>query len=166
MRGPMEYVEFYRGRRTTGPMGYTIRQVLSFTDAELEGKHDFIQWIFPMYKLSVMQPDVARHVLTAEAVVAMQHDTGVMVLIEDAVRMMLRFWGMCWEPNTEALVYIESERRFYEKLYDGNHNQARMTRMLVFLKCLGYNGLVAGIKGVLCETSNRCCGGLAHWLDV
>ena len=162
----MEYVAFYRGERATTHGGHTIDAVLAFTENKLECGHTFIQWLFPMKAPSRAQPDAAPHAFTDQAIRAMQHDTDVMIKVERATRMMLKHWGMCWELNTERFVFIENETKYHQRLGDGDHNQLRMTRVLVCLRSLGYNGLVEGIQSVLYQNAPGCPWGLAHWLEV
>ena len=162
----MEYVDFYKGLCKTKIGDFNITDVMQFSDDRLEREHTYIQWIFPMPTLSRMQPGAATQILTEEAIVAFREDEDVMDSVECMTRRMLRFWGMCWEFETNAFVYIENEKLFLGKLRDGNHNQARMTRMLTFLRCIGWHELVDAIKQVLKKNSQESRGGLSHWNTV
>jgi len=54
-----EYVEFYRGKRTTPLGNFDIHAVLDFDDKLLEKEHGFVQFAFPNPLLSKVQPDAA-----------------------------------------------------------------------------------------------------------
>ena len=42
-----QLTDFYRGTGTDVE-GRTLAEIWAYSDAELEGVHDFIQWLFPL----------------------------------------------------------------------------------------------------------------------
>jgi hypothetical protein len=139
-----EYVEFYRGERTT-PLGdHDIHAILNFDDKHLEKEHGFVQFAFPNPKLSTAQPDAATQPFTPEAAQEMLRDAVIVARVKQMVDKMLGFWGI----DSQTLS-ISNRQRFTAKLRRTNHNQQRMTRLLIFLKCMGWTELLNGMQSLL-----------------
>lgn len=162
----MEYFRFYKGQVRTKQGNYSIDDILGFDDAALESVHTYVQWAFPNAALSRAQPGAASAVFTETAATAMMQDGEVRRKVDAMTRKMLKFWGIVWEFNTEGYAFIEDEGRFRSKLRDGDHNTLRLTRLLSFLRMVGRDELVDGLRCVLllnCPESHRS---LRIWLAV
>ena len=158
-----EYVQFYRGEGTTPIGNFDVNDVLHFDDTMLEKEHGFIQFAFPNPTLSKVQPDAASQPFTPEAAQEMLQDDVVMTRVRQMVEKMLQFWGMHMAGNA---VSISDERRFNTKIRRANHNQLRMTRLLIFLKCMGWTGLLDSVKTLLVENVPKNTKAMRFWKDV
>jgi hypothetical protein len=161
-----DYVRFYREQRTTILDRLSITDILALEDDELERLHGYVQWIFPMKTLSKAQPGAATQVLTDEAIREMVNDDLIMFYVDQVTGKMLGFWGIRWEERTEALLFVESQERFEEKLVRRNHNQLRMTRMLAFLSLVNRTALVQSLKELLENNVPASCAARRYWLGV
>ncbi len=159
-----DYVKFYRGELTTPQDGFSIHDVLRFSDEELEDKHMYVQWVFPNPTLSKLQPSAARQPLTEDAALELKRDTTASNRALQMVIRMLEFWGM--DITDEGYVRIFNEDRFAAKLQKPDHNQQRMTRMLIFLKCMGWMDLMEAIREVLIENVPLSARAVQFWADV
>ncbi|GAA5890792.1 hypothetical protein JCM6882_000666 [Rhodosporidiobolus microsporus] len=112
---------------------------------ELERRHDFIQWFFPIREQGVnweAQP------LQLHEVEAIKKDENAMARLLESYRIILAFYGLrLVSPETGELALEDSVpapdpasylRRFQNLEYNG-HNFLRITRIL---KCMGEFGLV------------------------
>jgi len=159
------YVEFYRGTRFTiiDPVGiyYLINGA---TDVELERHHGYIQWVFPLKEVSKSQPHSIDEVLTDEAIAELLGDPEIEKRIRRITRRMLRFWGIRYDKDGAA---IENMDVFRAKLgCRSNHNQLRMTRMLTFLRHLGWDADVDEIKPLLLNNTPKNSAAVRYWASV
>ena len=156
-----EYIEFYRGERTTPLGNFDIHAVLDFDDKILEKEHGFVQFAFPNPLLSKVQPDAASEPFTSEAAQEMLQDAVVVTRAKQMVSKMLKFWGIDSET-----VSITNQPRFNAKLRRANHNQLRMTRVLIFLKCMGWTELMDGLRGLLVANVPHGMRAVRFWNKV
>ncbi len=110
-------------------------------DAEMERRHNYVQWVFPNPDRSKQRDEVAQYDCTPHEYALFKRDAQVMGRVDLAVKKMLRFWGILYV--SEECVYVDKhgETRFYDKLVDQDHNQLRFTRMLLFLRGVGRDTL-------------------------
>ena len=155
-----QYLEFYRDERKTAKDDFSFEDILGFSDKQLENEHMYIQWVFPNPVLSKMQPSAATEPLTEEAAREMRQDQAVAARAKQMVTKMLNFWGM----DDDAT--ITNKQRFVAKLRRVNHNQQRMTRMLIFLKCMGWTDLLDGIRAVLVNNVPPRTKAVKFWTEV
>jgi len=97
--------------------GRHVADVLAFSDEQLEGVHDYIQWLFPLPTRSAAQPDAP--VLTESEIRAIGNDPVAVETLRRATERMLRFygstgWWLTWQ----------------------DHNHLRITRIIRSLKLL------------------------------
>jgi hypothetical protein len=109
-------VQFLEG---TGPegRGEMISTILSLSDGELEGRHDYIQWLFPLTEPSRAVP--GSPVLTASDVASIRSS----------------------EPARRNLIAAASRmQEFYARdrhwLCEYDHNHLRITRIIASLRLL------------------------------
>jgi hypothetical protein len=103
--------------RATDAAGRAIGDVLAFSDAELEARHDFIQWLFPLATPSAAVP--WSPVLTEAEILAIRADPAAQENLAAAAARMTRFY----DGNDHWLVR-------------GDHNHLRITRIVASLKLL------------------------------
>jgi len=70
--------------------GRTVGDVLAFSNQQLEGIHNFIQWLFPLKTKSAAQPDAPT--LTEEEISAIRADPSAQATLRQAAERMLRFY--------------------------------------------------------------------------
>jgi hypothetical protein len=117
--GTLEYIEFIRGRKT--PHGITHEKILNYTDQELEGDHEYIQWIFPLATSSMFNPDAP--VINVKE---LQNYPEASAAILRSSEKLTKFWGIHSDPV--------DDRRL--RLLNG-HNGLRFSR---FLQSMVYHG--------------------------
>ena len=121
--------------------GFSIDDVLRFTEAEMEDRHNYIQWVFPNPTLSRAQIDAADNILrlTEEQVDRITLEDNVMFRVKQMIVKILGFWGICLVSvdavSTDA-VFVSDPEKLCAKLSGKNHNQHRLTRLLIFLYCM------------------------------
>ena len=100
------------------------KDILAFSDEELESCHDQIQWMFPLHEGSKFAETCP--ILTKEVVGLF--GSAVLENIMLAVNRMVDFYGLGEEPVTD---------KHKEWCVNGNHNLLRITRMIRCLRLVG-----------------------------
>ena len=153
-----DFYEFYLRSRETIKKGtsgrlFNIVDILSdkFDVDMFENEHCFIQWVFPLPELSGVHPDATTHVLTEGQVYLMKTDVRVIGMLYLILFKILKFWGICLkrdeDGNDTVIVYQSTD--LIQFLSGQNHNQARFTRMLKFLRCMGMHILADKLFSLL-----------------
>jgi hypothetical protein len=135
---PDPIVVFYSGG--VDGNGRTLREILGWSDATLEGVHDYIQWVFPTRQPSGVNPFAP--LVTAETVRAFAADGNLRSALLDAFTRMLRFYGLRRVVREDSAVRVEiDDARFSDRaehwLRPNNHNHLRLTRIMQSLATLG-----------------------------
>jgi len=102
------------GRDSRGRM---VEDVLAFSNPQLEGIHNFIQWLFPLRTRSAAQPDAPT--LSEEEIGAIRADPRAQATLERAAERMLRFYR-----ETDGWLTWQ------------NHNHLRISRIIHSLRLL------------------------------
>ncbi|KAI0142538.1 opioid growth factor receptor conserved region-domain-containing protein [Hypoxylon sp. NC0597] len=136
-----ELLLFYHayGHSYNSPRG-SFLDILRLTDNEIERKHDYIQWLFPLAERSAHNPTVP--VLDYETIMIFRrHDDD---LLRENVRLglmrMAWFYGFDaeWEDGGLTLEAIEGPvGKFRRWLRNRNHNHLRISRIIRSLRLLG-----------------------------
>ena len=114
----------------TDDKGRTFAGMCSYDWHELEGVHDYIQWLFPLRLASNFNPDAP--LLTDQDIELINKD-----LVHYAFRLMCNFYGCTYENNEvkiEPGIWWERSEAW---ITPGNHNFLRITRILKSLSLLG-----------------------------
>jgi len=135
---PDPIVVFYSGGVDRN--GRTLREILAWGDATLEGVHDYIQWVFPTRQPSGVNPFAP--LVTTETVRAFAADADLRRALLDAFTRMLRFYGLRRMAHDDGAVRVAiDETRFADRaehwLRPNNHNHLRLTRIMESLAALG-----------------------------
>jgi len=112
-------VAFYEGTGTDD-RGRRLDDIWTFSHDELEGVHDYIQWLFPLAERSAFNPDAP--VLDAATIARFKSDATIRRNMQRSLAMMRGFYE---DP---------------EWLSPGNHNYLRLTRILKSLSLVGLDG--------------------------
>jgi Opioid growth factor receptor (OGFr) conserved region len=109
-------LEFLAG---SGPdaSGRFLRDILAYTDTELELRHDYIQWLFPLDTQSLAVP--SSPVLTPSEIAAIQGSGCACENMTRAAERMARFY----RENDHWLIPVD-------------HNHKRITRIIKSLRML------------------------------
>ena len=139
---------FLRGEGRDG-RGRTLAEVLAWDDAELEGVHDYIQWLFPLMEASRAVP--GSPVLDATEAAAIRDDRGALAGLREA-------------RDRMTLFYARTDRW----LSDFDHNHLRITRIITALgtllgpeEALKFYGRVTALNALAGGPVNA--GSLGHW---
>ena len=127
-------LRFYSGEGTDD-RDRTIADIWCYSHNELEGVHDYIQWLFPLAERSAFNP--AAPLLDAETIQRFQEDDALRRNIERSLGVMLDFYGLTLVGNriVRAKTFAERSRNW---LTPQNHNFLRLTRVLKSLSLLGH----------------------------
>ena len=131
-------LNFYR---TTGcdSSGRRITQIWSWPHGPLERTHDYIQWLFPTWQESPVNP--AAPILTEEVVAAFRSDPKLREHLRKSLKVMLQFYGLERVEQSGAEIEIRRSDNFDQQtaywLTPNNHNHLRITRILSSLWALG-----------------------------
>jgi hypothetical protein len=116
--------------------GRTVADILAYADAELEARHDFIQWLFPLPEASRAVP--GSPILTAAEAAAIRASPAALSSLDAAAKRMLAFYA----ANDHWL-----------RSHD--HNHLRITRIIRSLRLLAgdeaADGFRAGIRALAAE---------------
>jgi hypothetical protein len=139
--------DFYAGSGTDAA-GRTLEQVWRFKPAEIETRHDFIQWLFPLREPSRYNPDAP--LLAPADEDAFRRDARLQENLLRSLDMMLGFYGLRREgkeilpPDLPGL----AERAW---LTPGDHNHLRLSRIVQSLALLGQDGLARSLQSRLMD---------------
>ena len=129
----MRLLGFYTGA-APDHRGRFLREIQQWPDERLEAVHDFIQWLFPLWEPSPVNPEAP--VLDAETVRAFEARQELRENLRASFLRMLRFYGLAMRGTMveRGENFAEASRNW---LTPGNHNHLRITRILKSLMTLG-----------------------------
>lgn len=139
MRNPASQsrlVGYYTGE-TPDDQGRYLAGIQRWNDDQLEGVHDFIQWMFPLRERSGVNPEAP--ILDEFTVRQFRSRLDLREKLKASLQRMLAFYGL--ELNTESNPRVVQASNFTNRsqnwLRPGNHNHLRITRIIKSLKALG-----------------------------
>jgi len=151
-----DIIGFYQGV-VRNQEGYSINDILKFSDEKLEDNHCYIQWIFPLPERSKAVPGSP---FLRQADINEFNDSGVLQskMIELFYRV-AGFYGLGVQidPETEAMTIkvMPSDGLFEKKtanwLTPHNHNFLRISRIIRSLKLAGLEQWAQGFYKCMCE---------------
>jgi Opioid growth factor receptor (OGFr) conserved region len=103
-------LDFFEGRLRIS-QGFTISDILDYSDFELETDHRYIQWLFPNRKPSRFNPNAP--LLTRDAVTKMKSSALAIEAFGQSLQMMVGFY-----------------KRNDHWLCESNHNHLRISRII------------------------------------
>ncbi|QJP17009.1 hypothetical protein G3545_27195 [Starkeya sp. ORNL1] len=110
--------------------GRSFEEVLAMDDVGLEGRHDFIQWLFPLDEPSQAVP--SSPVLTGSDILVLRNFATVQLRLRDATERMLRFYRATAQ---------------WKQPFD--HNHLRITRIIKSLRLLAGDGPADAFKAAI-----------------
>lgn len=129
-------VGYYSGE-TPDDQGRYLTDIQRWNDDQLEGVHDFIQWMFPLRERSGV--NAGAPILDEFTVQQFRSRPDLREMLKTSLARMLAFYGL--ELNTEGIARVVQRQNFAARsrnwLWPGNHNHLRITRIIKSLKALG-----------------------------
>jgi hypothetical protein len=146
-------IRFYVGEGRDGA-GRTIDEVWAFSTADLEARHDFIQWLFPLRDRSAFVPGAPT--LTEESIREFRDSTALRDRLNRSLDVMLRFYGLRRVPDSavrggEVAIEPASDLatrgpRWWSAT---DHNHRRLTRIIGSLATLGLDAEARALERCL-----------------
>ncbi len=127
--------------------GRTHAGILAWSDALLEGVHDYIQWLFPLPETSSFNPFAP--ILTPALIEAFGKSEALRSRLRAAWLRMLSFYGFTLGPDGTVMPSASFPLRTGNWLTLHNHNHLRLTRILRSLHLLGLEQESAALFAVL-----------------
>jgi hypothetical protein len=165
-------IRFYLGEKTD-TRGRSIEQIWRFTDLELEGLHDYIQWLFPLTEPSRF--NASAPVLDKDAVTTFRNSQTLKDRLRKSLEIMLRFYSLQLTIMVDGTVAVERMKDFeYRRtiwLRPENHNHLRLTRILSSLSLLGLEALALALFSALRQICRDYPGQIsadsfAYWCEA
>ncbi|KAK5114756.1 hypothetical protein LTR85_010069 [Meristemomyces frigidus] len=142
----------------------TLDNVLTWSDRTLEGRHDYIQHLFPLPERSPVNPDAP--IITKQVRDAFLQQPELRQNLRKAFGRMCSFYGMKYENETDEPT-IRKGTTFDDNaeqtwLTSSDHNHLRITRIIRCMRLLGLETearkfalalLDADTRGVVSSTS-------------
>jgi hypothetical protein len=165
-------IRFYLGEKTD-TRDRTIEQIWRFTDLELEGLHDYIQWLFPLAEPSRF--NASAPVLDKGAVMTFRNSQKLKDRLRKSLKVMLRFYSLQLTTMVDGTIAIERMKDFEGRrmiwLRPENHNYLRLTRILLSLSLLGLEPFALALFSALQQIHRDYPGQIsadsfAYWCDA
>jgi hypothetical protein len=142
-------LDFYRGERLDSE-GRSLKEVLAWDDDDLEGVHDFIQWLFPLPEPSQFNPDAP--LLTEADIAAFRRDPVLQANLLKSFERILGFLGLSLATDGKVAEGDNFPARVPDVWAIPNHNWLRITRILRSLTLLGMESQAQALYQQLAET--------------
>jgi hypothetical protein len=129
-----QLVEYYRCAAKDSE-GRLLKEIWDWSDEQLEEKHDYIQWMFPLVEPSLFN----RHapLLTEEDIAAFRADTHLQVHLQKSFERILAFLGLAQGEDGTVVESPNFGGRMPDVWSVPNHNWLRITRIISSLRILG-----------------------------
>ncbi|VTS05461.1 opioid growth factor receptor-related protein [Tuwongella immobilis] len=125
------WLAFYGEAGGPNASGYSLEQILAWSNDDWEFQHDFIQWLFPTNEPSRFNPDAP--VLDERMIAEFRRDGTAQRRFRETFQRWLRFCGM--ESTETGIVFVRKPRYVWS---EQNHNWLRISRVLRCLRLLGF----------------------------
>jgi len=151
----MNFIAFFEGTERDD-QGRLLAHILSWSDYQLEPRHNYVQRLFPLRLASEHDPSAPLLVETAR--LHLKNSITCQDGIERAVERMMRFWG--FESTYFGARDFQFEVPSFKPqwIQAGNHNYKRITRMLTFLRSVESEYIIEPVTDALEIVSQRWRG--------
>lgn len=143
------YISFYQNK-TKNPDGLFLNDILNYTDKQLEDKHNFIQYLFPLESKSKYNPKAP--IIDQKFILEAQHNPEIKKNIVRSFGRMMDFYG--FHTKTKPL-HLEDREEKKQWLTKGNHNFLRLTRIIDFLFLVKMDLLAYILFEQLCKLKKK-----------
>ena len=148
-----KFLAFYQGA-AENPQKRTLDDILAFDDTQLEAGHDYIQWLFINETPSKFNREAP--LLNNDIIRAFKEDKTFKTNLIRSFERMLKFYGLRWQENSKTIVRAKNfEDRAKVWLTIGNHNFARITRILLCLNALGEENRAIAFYTILQDIATK-----------
>ncbi len=133
--------------------------MLAFSDRELEGYHDYIQWLFPLPEGSMF--NIAAPTIDEATFKAFRSRPELRTELRSSFERILKFYGFSIPEEQEEgveLQILESanpRQAFSNWVMSFNHNHLRITRIIRSLRVLGLDTEAKAFHEALVRTASR-----------
>jgi hypothetical protein len=125
MAGESLIIKFYE-KRATDNRGRSLDDMQHYNYKQLENKHDYIQWMFPLSEKSSANPSAP--ILTLEDTLYIRKSDVIKQNMLTSVRVMTDFLGFKKDDTGNKYITISDRNKVWPNTM--NHNFERITRML------------------------------------
>lgn len=162
--------DFYINDKPSPNQGYTLKEILSWSDKKLEDTHDYIQTLFPLKTFGVAKS----FLLTDSAIQFFKKDDLVRYNVYLAYSRMMEFYGYRVDVEKKS-IEIYRDREINNSYLFIEHNYKRITRMLQFLYSTNFKLLAYAMLSCICEDMKdsvklkekvKKTGSLEHWINA
>ena len=141
-----ELKKFYRNELVNAESMY-LSDMWHLSYKEMEVRHDYIQWLFPIDKKSNYNRKAP--VLTVSDIEVLKEDAVIMDNFVKSVHIFLHFLGLELLADNTIRLSLHFESRKQNWLRPRNHNYKRVTRLLTFLILFGFDDIAENLMAVL-----------------
>ena len=134
-------LNFYR-LKSPDSQGRMLWELWAFDDRQMEMRHDFIQWMFPLNEPSAFNSQAP--LVTAEDQRAFKTDPAIMQAYRKSIDRFLGFIGLEFTDDGSVIKAADFAQR--RAIWEAsNHNWLRITRFLKSMKLLGFDEQAAAL---------------------
>lgn len=118
--------------------GRTFEEILGWGDDQLESVHNYIQWLFPIFRPSTGSSNVLQ--LTQPILRELKSSNTAKEKLQKAFGRMMTFYGLQYNSEEKEVSQISWEKVKSKWTEDGfSHNHLRITRILTCLMHMGFS---------------------------
>lgn len=128
-----------------------VDKVHQFTEEELENRHDYIQWLFPLTEISQFNKNAP--ILDEETINQFKDNFFLRQNLKKSFNVMMHFYGFEYKPH---LTWNEINNHW---ITEKNHNFLRITRIMKSMCILGCEDLALELKEALDEMKPKIIRG-------
>ncbi|MGE5656647.1 MAG: opioid growth factor receptor-related protein [Actinomycetota bacterium] len=133
-----EILVFYLGQKPNSE-GRKIEEIWSWNYQELEGVHNYIQWLFPLREASRFNRDAP--ILTDATIAVFSSNDNLKARLVQSLKVMLKYYGLQCNDLSRNLIEVTRSEEYPQRkmawINPRNHNYLRITRILTSLTILG-----------------------------
>ncbi len=164
-----QWLSFYL-HQGTDHQQRSLVDIWTMTFDELEARHDFIQWLFPIPTSSPVNPEAPR--LTPDLIAKIYQTPEIQRNLLRSFDTLAAFWGFTRseDDTIERTAHFETQSKKWCCLQD--HNQLRITRVLKCLTLTGHAELAAQTCEFLLSEVNEAglsfsqLEAIPYWMDA
>lgn len=125
----IDLLKFYKNEAKNN-RGVALEDIWSYSDVQLERKHNYVQWLFPTDDKSSF--NWSSPVLSREDVEMLRNDEAAMRNFRKSLEIMMKFYG--FELSDNSVVFADDfETKAKNWITPNNHNYKCISRILRFL---------------------------------
>lgn len=142
------YISFYTNKIKNYDK-VTLDNILRYNNKQLEDKHNFIQYLFPLETKSKYNPKAP--VITDRFIKEAKKNKEIKSNIVRSFARMMNFYGFNIIKDSEGIHLEIDPKGDFQWMTRGNHNYMRISRMLTFLQMIDMHLLAYMFFDILCE---------------